>query len=414
MDLRRLKLVTLFTVCLFLYVVGVVLRLRQLFFMCGATGLLPLLAWLLTRLSLRAIRVRRLLPERLFEGEEAWVALEVVNISRWPRWMVGVEDGLPAGIEVAEGHRSRDFFPILWPEEKRILRYAIVPSLRGLYRWRDVLLVGVDPLGLFRVEKRFPLEGEVVVYPRPWEGMTMSVLGYSARSGGMERSPRLLPDGIEFHSTREYQPGDDLRRIHWKSTARTGKLTVIEFEGGELPQRWLVLDLQRGTHRGQGREASLEYAVKWAATVARESLQRGSAVGFWAQGRSLWEVPLHSHAEQWIRLLEVLAQVQADGEIPLARLLERNLALFRPAGALTLFTAHPDSALAEAIERCVAEKIWVECFFFPPETFEGKGIHLSSRRFIARLAALGIPVHCIPQGQPQGLRWEASHASARV
>src|SRR5438094_6216291 len=87
------------------------------------------------------------------------------------------------------------------------------------------------------------------------------------------RGSGVDPDGV-----REYIPGDPLRRMHWKSTARTGRLSVIEFEESRSINVVLALDLSRIAHFGEGRQSTLEYLIRAAASIAQSALRQGAGI----------------------------------------------------------------------------------------------------------------------------------------
>jgi uncharacterized protein (DUF58 family) len=80
-------------------------------------------------------------------------------------------------------------------------------------------------------------------------------------------------------TTREYRRGDDLRRVHWRSTARTGELMVRREEQPWQSRATVVLDSRRTAHRGTGAASSLEWLVAAAASVAVHLTHAGFAVG---------------------------------------------------------------------------------------------------------------------------------------
>src|SRR5437016_13423600 len=83
-------------------------------------------------------------------------------------------------------------------------------------------------------------------------------------------------EGSEFYGIREYHPGDPLRRVHWRSSARMGRLAVVEYEHDVSVDLTLVLDARRGSDVGFGSETALEMAVTVAASLARLVLERGN------------------------------------------------------------------------------------------------------------------------------------------
>ena len=96
----------------------------------------------------------------------------------------------------------------------------------------------------------------------------------------LRRQPaaRVRAGSAEDVTVREYRRGDDLRRVHWRSSARTGELMVRREEQPWQSRATLFLDNRTHAHRGHGAASSLEYAVSAAASVALHLAQRGFMV----------------------------------------------------------------------------------------------------------------------------------------
>src|SRR5918912_409029 len=111
--------------------------------------------------------------------------------------------------------------------------------------------------------------------PTTWSrpGAGGSWFGVQEREGRARRG-----EGMDFHGVREWRQGDPLRRVHWPTTARTGRLSVVEFERAFQQDLVIALDLRRGSEYGEGRETTLEYAVKTAATLIDATLAESGAV----------------------------------------------------------------------------------------------------------------------------------------
>ena len=127
--------------------------------------------------------------------------------------------------------------------------------------------------------------------------------------------------GTDFHGVREYQTGDELRRVHWRSTAKHGRLNVIEFEHSRAQDTVIALDLKSGSQVGTGLYTSLEYAVRIAAAIAQQTLTAGSLARIVADGMMgpasvFGRGPGHLHV-----LLDALARVEANRERSLSDVL---------------------------------------------------------------------------------------------
>src|SRR5204863_1910812 len=122
------------------------------------------------------------------------------------------------------------------------------------------------------------------------------------------------PSGLEFYGMREYKPGDDLRRIVWRATARTGTVMVREAEQGITDHVTVLLDTDRGAHSRDGDDLSesFETAVRAVGSLAIRHLREGYQVKVEANGGSLTR-HLRGATSQ-LAMLDALARVELDRE----------------------------------------------------------------------------------------------------
>ena len=119
-------------------------------------------------------------------------------------------------------------------------------------------------------------------------------------------------------TVRPYAPGDSMNRIHWRSTARTGEIQVKEFDLEQTADAWIFLDLD-AAHRGRAAAttSTTEVAVRAAASIADKALAENRAVGLTVNGHRMTVVPADRGARQRLKILQLLAAVEADGRTPL-------------------------------------------------------------------------------------------------
>ena len=189
------------------------------------------------------------------------------------RLRLELADAPPPEVD-AEGHRRG---LELSPGESASLEYRATPRRRGEVRFGDLHARARGPLGLARRQWRLPLARTVPVYP--------DLRGLAAATGaerieeGRART-RGLPGGREFAALRPYLPGDDLRSVDWKATARRGAPVVREWQPERNQELWLLLDCGRqlSARLGGGR-TKLDHAVDAALAVARAAALRGDRAG---------------------------------------------------------------------------------------------------------------------------------------
>lgn len=238
-----------------------------------ATALPPVAALLLTGTADRVVHSRSVVPSRVQAGHDARIMIRVGNSSHtWPVTAVSVSDTLPTRL----GHEPRYSIGFLGARGVRDLAYLVRPAVRGNYPLGPLWVAVTDPLGLVRVEQRPGAPDHLLVTP------ATVPLGRSGTSDGShgDDSPRRTQSGIGEQDPvpREYRYGDELRRVHWRSTAKYGELMVRRDEQHRREYGTVLLDTRRRAHAGSGPADSLETAVGAAASVALHLLDRNHEV----------------------------------------------------------------------------------------------------------------------------------------
>lgn len=141
---------------------------------------------------------------------------------------------------------------------------GFTPTRRGLVRFAGVRLLRPDPLGLVNAACRVALPQDLVVLPQVHPMPRMALPGTRRHHRGEHRTVPQVGESQEFLQLRDYQPGDPVRRIHWASSARAGRLVVKETGEEFFARHALVLD----TFTGASHEQAFEAAVSVAASVA--------------------------------------------------------------------------------------------------------------------------------------------------
>jgi uncharacterized protein (DUF58 family) len=194
---------------------------------------------------------------------------------------------------------------------------------RGVFTLGPVTVSSGDPFGIFRFTRSFGHPRSILVYPKALD-LTSFYLPPAQLTG--EKRLRRVTHHITPNAAgiRPYEFGDSFSRIHWPSTARTGELMVKLFEMDPASDVWLVLDMEKRVHAGEGEKSTEEYAVRIAASVARYFFRANRSIGLIAFDGKLTvlepERGLHHH----IRILESLAVMKAAGDVPLAELLPKE------------------------------------------------------------------------------------------
>ncbi|MCS7168545.1 MAG: DUF58 domain-containing protein [Gemmatales bacterium] len=265
------------------------------------------------RRGLRHVRIVRRLPQIMFAGRPFDVEIELEN-PRTRQVAVRVEDCSVEGV-------LRWHVPVLRRGERRVLRQATWLEKRGRHNWSQVRLSTGFPLGLLRRTVIYTQKAERIVYPAVGQ-INLAHLEWllqvsSVRQLAWRASRRPVPGAeFEFHGLRDYRSGDSPRYIHWRSSARAGKLLVREMEPPATEEVMLILDAWRPSSpspssQTKGSYPPLEDAISLAASLVM-ALQRDpgrevSLVILDMESRRLTAV---TGTPQVWSLLEALALVQ--------------------------------------------------------------------------------------------------------
>ena len=215
------------------------------------------------RTRYRLACTRRLEPPRVEAGRVATVRLRLDNVSRLPSGVLLMEDALPYTL----GGRPRFVLDKIEPRGVRDVTYPVRADTRGRYSVGPLAVRLTDPCGLCELTRDFASMDDLIVTPVVAD-LPYVRHGGDWAGGGAARSRSVAASGSDDAATREYRHGDDLRKVHWRSTARVGELMVRREEQPFQSRATLLLDGRLNAHRGDGPGSSYEYAVSAIASIA--------------------------------------------------------------------------------------------------------------------------------------------------
>ncbi|MGW2019271.1 DUF58 domain-containing protein [Streptomyces sp. NPDC001927] len=235
---------------------------------------LPLICvGVLHRTRYRVAGSRRLSPQRVAVGSEARVHLRMDNVSKLPTGLLMLQDHVPYML----GPRPRFVLDRVEAGGRREVSYRVRSDLRGRFPLGPLQLRLNDPFGMCELTRSFSAYDTLTVVPRtealPAVKLTGEASGYgdgSLRSLALAGDDDIIP--------RAYRHGDDLRRVHWRSTARYGELMVRREEQPQRARCTVLLDTRAIAYQGAGPDSAFEWAVSGAASVLVHMLERGFSV----------------------------------------------------------------------------------------------------------------------------------------
>ncbi len=252
-------------------------------------------------------------PPTFHEDDPIQVSLHFRQTGLRPAWQIGGLESCP--FAPPDDQAQPLFMPGLVKGQTNSLTYHTVCDRRGHFAFGPMPLHSKGPFGLFHTRRNLPVPGELLIYPayHPLKRLRL----FEKREFAEQQSLRL-GRGSEILGVREYRPGDSLRQVHWRSTARTGKLVVKEFTDDEQPAMTVVLDLQMGSGVGAGKFSTFETAIRMAASLGYYATRKN--IPFRLAGSSKkWAPP--ATPLSWWAILNYLARVENDGQESLAHVL---------------------------------------------------------------------------------------------
>jgi uncharacterized protein (DUF58 family) len=231
---------------------------------------LPLLASFAAKRGAQRITVRRRLSDvRITPGSRVTVSLDVENRSPIGTSFLLLEDRLPTPL----GRAARLVIGGIRAGARQQATYTLVPQSRGRYLLGPLVVDVSDPFALTRLRLEFDDREELLVAPEV-EDLGAAPDPASGPSFGASRARQLFRTGEEYYTMRSYQEGDDLRRIHWPSVARTGELMIRQDESTRRASGLVFLDT-RATALGRTHTLAFERGVSAAASVGVLLARRG-------------------------------------------------------------------------------------------------------------------------------------------
>ena len=325
------------------------------------------LARLWARYSLRRVTYsRRLGATHVTFGDTVTMDISVENRKLLPIPSMQIQDEVPAEVEFMRGGEvsaspvlSRSILSChlsLGWYHRITRRYTLRCTNRGHFAFGPARIRSGDLFGFFTNEMYIEGVDHLTVYPRV---VPLEELGIPSRYpfGDLRVRRHLFEDPVRAVSTRDYAPRDPLKRIHWRATARVGRLQSRVFEPTTTVDLALFLDVRTVEPPLHGLvEQLLETAIIAVASIASYALDAGYRVGVYVNesNRGMERVmsfPPSDHPDQLQRLLEALAQVRGQALAPMEELLSGQARALAWDATVVAVSATPNDALLDSLAR---------------------------------------------------------------
>jgi uncharacterized protein (DUF58 family) len=388
---------------------------------------LILFSFLWAWLNVNMVRVTRQIRSRYIHAgdfiEERFV---IHNTSRIPKLWIELKDhsNLPS-------HRASRVVSNLGGNRQQSWHVRTPCYRRGRYTLGPVTLSSSDPFGLFLFKKELlRFTSHVVVYPQAIDLIEFQPpVGEQTGGESVRRRTHYVTTNVS--GIREYVFGDSMNRIHWLSTARTGRMMVKEFELDPMADVWVFLDLEKRVQAGLSADeisnpelpqvpweklpefklppSTVEYGVVATASICKHFLRQNRAVELITYPEGIHREVAQSDRgdRQMSRINEMLAVIQAYGTIPLAEVLAAETLRFGRNTTLIIITPATNREWVAAARHLINRGVRVTAVVLDPGSF---GAPYNSLEVEIELTASHIPHYVIREGE----KLEESLANGRT
>jgi uncharacterized protein (DUF58 family) len=273
-----------------------------LYLLLGMTLSLIVASGVLSELVLRKIRVRRHLPDEIYAERPFLVGIELHNEKRRvPSFSIEIEDVVSGKLL-----EKKCYFLKVPPGRSQHTSYRYTFATRGIHRFEGVRLSTKFPFAFFRKSREIQLTAELLAYPAV---VDVSDLIAGAKFGRGEDAVGRSGRGEDFYAVREFRPGEDSREIHWKSTAKVGRLMLREREDASSRRVILYLDNRIPEPETVENRLQIERAIARAASLAAHYVERGFRVRLVTRTARVGEGTGRGHLRHILRTLALLEVV---------------------------------------------------------------------------------------------------------
>jgi uncharacterized protein (DUF58 family) len=366
------------------YAVAWLFGAKALYPVAAGLVLAPLAARTWVRAAAAPIHLRRRAGKGvLLEGEDVWVTLEARPESRVPAPAIVITEQL-----ARLGERVT---PLRRAGAVHRGTYVLERVPRGRYVVEQARATIDDPFGLARSEVDLAAGGALLVYPR-----LVALDKLFSESGAHAQDGRRLllrrPSGFDLHSVREYEQGESLRKVHWKTTAKRGQLMVKELEDAPRDEIAVLLDADADAVSGE----SFDVQVRAAGSILRAHAAHGRRAVLAVNSASRPSIRVSSLDGEWLAALCVLAEAQPDGTRPVVELLGRESGPASRALETVVVTARLSGALATKLIQRALSAHAVSVVWIDAPSFAGRPTKVEPE--LLRLQAAGVAVAVLRQG----------------
>ncbi|NMA43231.1 MAG: DUF58 domain-containing protein [Oligosphaeraceae bacterium] len=361
------------------------------FLLASFSAALCLVSFASALFSLRGIKVRRAPSGDANVGQIISLPLEIINLHRRRRQDLIVQEELFCTPEKLSLH----VLPPLPRKGKTILDRRVLAVHRGEFKLNEVVLRSGDPAGLFFRERRFSLPAPLVIYPPQLPISDLFLHKYEASPASTGQPISTAGTSQDFYGVREYNINDAMRYIHWRSSARHGKLMVKEFERNAVAAAAILVDAQE-QFVSKALLSNLEYQIQAAASIAAHCAGLYCSLSFAAGGSKLRLSPPKAAASARQNILYNLAAIK-PGNVALLPALNALLPMLSKNTVVFCLSLSDSPALRLALDALLHAGMDVRWCLAPRQSFSAKKEKVQEKPAAITRESILKPIHVSPE-----------------
>lgn len=301
------------------------------------------------------------MPPEVPEGQAFPYHVKLTNRGGGPLFLLRVSPRFGKPVDV-------DGLPVFRIDagESASLDGSLTLPVRGAYPAAGLAVQSVYPAGLIAREQVLPSQGEVVVLPGALKHPFPVFPGFNQRAVWAETGSNVKGAGSAFYGLREYVPGDQIRKIHWKATARAGRPMVTEEEEDRINRYFVFVDLRESRKVGEGRSSNLEVSIRVSAALTLQLLKLNCPVRVHLLDASLSSSPPGYTARDIPAAMRFLGRLGYTQDADFARSVHRALPDIPPGSYLLFVLTGADAESVGLVQSLRRGGFGIFCLFNLP------------------------------------------------
>jgi uncharacterized protein (DUF58 family) len=281
------------------------------------------------------ITVSRETKEKCIAGQTINVTINIKNKGAFPLFNIYTEDLTE---DISDEKSKTTFLEYLPKKSSHKFIYELYCRKRGKYYLGPVNIYFFDILGMISFKRQYPVYSTLYVYPKTFGISRFPPLKKGNLPWFGVETRRTSGDEDEFFGLREYRQGDPIKKIHWFSTAKKGKLIVKEFQKISFYRASILFTLNKEENIGTAEESVGEYIINIASSLAKYLIEKDVSLELMAHAEQLYHFPSNKGAQYLEELMEFFASTKIESRLKITHVIQQFALSATPNSTLIIIT----------------------------------------------------------------------------